>query len=135
MGGGENYTWTKICVLKTLASFKELQILFKYTAHYRSRTDFVHFFNGNVLAVLDAMAIAQHNLGLCLNLIITNITPGAYFLGGLYVEGVFCFKSLFLNALRLIFGGMGEAYLWNAMVFVNRACTKGYFWHRSVAVA
>ena len=44
---------------------------------------------------------------LCLNLITPNIhvTPGAYFRGDLYMEGVFRFKSWFLNAPGLIHGG------------------------------
>ena len=44
---------------------------------------------------------------LCLNLIIPNIAPGGLFSrgGGLYMEGVFCFKSWFLNDPGLINGG------------------------------
>ena len=42
----------------------------------------------------------------CLNLIIPNITPGGLLSGGeeLYMEGVFRFKSWFLNAPGLIHG-------------------------------
>ena len=53
-----------------------------------------------------------------LNLIIQNITPGGLFSrgegGGLYIEGVFRFKSWFLNAPGLIHG---EAYYQNFTVF------------------
>ena len=50
-----------------------------------------------------------------LNLVIPNITPGAYFRGGLYMEGVFRFKSWFLNAPGLIQGG---AYYRNFTVYI-----------------
>ena len=51
---------------------------------------------------------------LCLNLITPNIAPEAYFReGGLYMEGVFCFKSWFLNAPGLTYSG---AYYWNFTV-------------------
>ena len=40
--------------------------------------------------------------------------PGAYFPGSLYMEGVFRFKSWFLNAPGLIYGG---AYYRNFTVF------------------
>ena len=58
---------------------------------------------------------------LCLNLIIPNITPGGLFSGGggLYMEGVFHFKSWFLNAPGLIYGG---AYYQNFMVYIQPLC-------------
>ena len=53
---------------------------------------------------------------LCLNLIIPNITPRAYFWGSLYMEGVFHFKHWFLDAPGLIHGG---AYYRNITVSHN----------------
>ena len=57
---------------------------------------------------------------LCLNLVIPNITPGAYIWGGgrerggLYMEGVFHSKRWFLSAPGLIHGGV---YYWNFTVY------------------
>ena len=66
---------------------------------------------------------------LCLNLIIQNITLGAYFRGwgggSLHMEGVFRFKSWFLNAPVLIHG---EAYNRYFTVFTPGGGTRyNYF--------
>ena len=140
-GGGGAYTWTYICVLKTLGFFSSncnfFEIFCSQPVFMTEIFTFLFWLMYLQLSIppkfykkpLDIKSGVQCSvfyffpLGsmLCLNLIIPNITPGGLFSGELiHGRSFFRLKGWFLYVPGLIHGG---AYYRNFTVFRFASCT------------
>ena len=119
-GGGGAYTWTYIYVLKTLHLVKAIVIFVIFCSQPVFITDFFkNFFRSSVIrtvnmnyryrshtVLLVSKVPVPYKLNVMFKFNYSKYNPQGLFSGVLYVEGVFRFKSWFLNAPGLILWGL-----------------------------